>query len=1160
MNKLTLFRTLVLSASAAASLCLFATVASAAAVITNWQDPVPYSFVSFNSPVLINGSYTLPPNWVGTIYVIQDGVQLPQELTVDNLGGSSPKIAAFSINLGIQPPLPNPHSIQLEFFGGTQCYIEGTCAGTVSNNADEYTVPRNYTASGSPDPVLWLSYDAAGTQPISSPALNFSNTVVNTPSHKIIYVRNVGDGVATGVASISSGNGSFSCATNPTCAYSLAAGAPAVPIDIQYYPMIAPSTDSGVLNFSCAPNCAGVNAGITGSSVAQPLPPRIDVEPAGFWFNTVNIGTPVPDKIMAITNTGGGILAGNLDTGGADFSCPRNPTCAFSVAASDSVNIPIRFTPTTPGNKDRAGHVNSNATNYPSVSIWLSGYGNNQPLQDITCIGCVGQYDWDVGQIAIGSTLNVDVEITNIGVGVVAGYLDPTPGTWTTHGWSCTSVTEPDGTVVTPLPNQPCQYYGVTHSGNPAVAHMSYTALSPSGPVTDSVNFKNTANPGNDNLLSLHADVILGQLNIGAGHNINIGNWLVSNAEHAVSPKEYTVNFTNQGGAPAVVTLALPTGAGVYTCDIAGTPCLLDTPNSIVFAGNETKILTIYFDPTNPVSYQQLFTVCLGVVDCVEYTLNGYGQDPHLSILPLIPGSADQDKWVICATESNPCTFSGTKKVYYGNNIGMVSINNFVGGSICSVGTFGSDPAPGYPKYCWYANPDGGTWTNAPFTSKMIYKITNDGTGGRMYYQILKPAGTHFVCETPLSGCIGWNTLPSGFSSDNYDVDHDNIYFNPSTAGLISETVTVQYHYTADPNSTVTDCPGGVAQYCHSVSFTHTGTGLTGPKIGTSVGTFPLTNVGATTNTTLTVTNTGTDPVTNVSIGDGSGPFHCVANCTAASLIPLTPLVATISYTATAGGLETGSLLISSSELPQVTVPVSGTGNTLPQIEITPGSPGFLDYGTVNEGSQAISGDGVIAAIKVKNIGAAPLSGDATITIGGKDFKCVSCHYGPLLPGEEVEIKIAFAPTDVIALSGVVSFSGGGGASLQLFGIGQLGASSFTSADANFGRVLIKAGNYREQVVTIFNNGSVAIPAGTISFAGTANGMFTCVPPTPMNGSGQCTYPIIPPNGGTVSFTIRFTPTSPGAKSDKIRFSGSANAKVTITGIGVIPSVKFKER
>ena len=113
MKKLRLLRTAVLAAGIAIGLGSFASVASAATVITNWQDPVPYSFVSFNSPVLINGAYTLPPHWVGTIYVIQDGIQLPQELTINNSLSAAPMTSAFSINLGIQPPLPSPHRLAI---------------------------------------------------------------------------------------------------------------------------------------------------------------------------------------------------------------------------------------------------------------------------------------------------------------------------------------------------------------------------------------------------------------------------------------------------------------------------------------------------------------------------------------------------------------------------------------------------------------------------------------------------------------------------------------------------------------------------------------------------------------------------------------------------------------------------------------------------------------------------------------------------------------------------------------------------------------------------------------------------------------------------------------------------------------------------------------
>lgn len=1169
MKKLTLLRTIAVAATTAVSLFSYASIASAAAIITNWQDPVPYSFVSFAAPVNINGSYTLPPDWVGTIYVIQDGVQLtgkteggiflPQKLTIDNLGGTSPKSVSFTIPLGTQSALPSPHTIQLNFFGGTKCYINSTCPGSPTNNADEYTPSRTYTASGSPDPVLVLSYDAAGTMPLSSPyALNFANTVLNTQADRIIYVRNVGGGTASGVAIVSSGENPFYCV--PSCAYALPAGAPAVPITIRYLPNIVNMTDNAMLNFSCTPLCSGVNAGITGNSISNAIPPQLNYDRSYINFGMQNIGKPPQDVVLTISNTGGSILTGNLIIPGSDFTCVGNPTCAFSVVGGGPQQLIVRFNPATAGTKDVTATIRSNST--IDIGFGLIGWGNDLPIQKISCLGCITTNNWDVGQIAIASSVNADVEITNIGVGIVTGYLDPTPGTWTSHGWSCTSVTEPDGTVVTPLPNQPCTYYGVTNGGPPAVAHMSYTALAPAGYVNDMVDFKNTANPGDKGTLTMTSNVVLGQLNINVGYIFNMGDALVNNAFHNLNTTaSQAINFNNGGASPMVVTLTLPTGAGVFTCDIAGTLCLLDTTNTFTLAGNETKVITLFFNPTAPTLFGQNFDVCLQPSNCVTYTVSARGQDPRFDIIPIIIGSQNEDLWTICAAEGLTCSFSGTKEVYYGNNLGTKSKKNVVGSIICNDTNFGGAPTPGLRKWCWYANPDNGTWINSQWKTTMLYKIDNIGTGGVAEYQFI--SSPHFLCDSFLSSCSGYNTNPDGYAGGNYDVDFDSIFFNP-TVGLgttVTESVTITYNYTARRGITPTDCPGGVAKYCHTMTLTHTGTGLSGPKITTIIGTFPTTNVGATTVTTLTVINNGTDPVTNVTVGDGSNPqFHCTTNCGPYTLPPGGRFDATISYTASVAGTETGALNITSVELPVIAVPVSGIGNTLPLISITPNSPGFLDYGTVNEGSQAISGNGVIAPIKVKNTGIAALSGDATITAGGTYFKCISCHYGPLNQGVEVEIKIAFAPSDLGSLSGIVSFSGGGGATLQLVGVGALGAASFSVTDANFGRVLIKSGNYKEQVVTVINNGSLTVPSGTISFASGAGGMFTCVAPTPMNGSGQCTHPDILPNGGSVSFTIRFTPTSPGQKTDKIKFSGSANAQVTVLGIGVVPSVKFKEK
>jgi hypothetical protein len=271
--------------------------------------------------------------------------------------------------------------------------------------------------------------------------------------------------------------------------------------------------------------------------------------------------------------------------------------------------------------------------------------------------------------------------------------------------------------------------------------------------------------------------------------------------------------------------------------------------------------------------------------------------------------------------------------------------------------------------------------------------------------------------------------------------------------------------------------------------------------------------------------------------------------------------VAQITFSPTSAGLKTGHFSldgVGSGVPPSVVVPTTGTGNAQPILTITNPVGGSLDYGIVNEGSQRISGDGTLPPIIVSNTGAGQLTGDATL-VDTVNYVCVSCHYVNLNPGDTQEIKIAFVPKNVGTLNTVANFSGGGNGliPLNLYGVGALGASSVNSPDTSFGRVVIRPGNFKEQVVTVYNLGSVDVPSGDISLTGP----FSCThPPTPYNTvTGKCSYPDIPA-GGSVQFTIRFTPVAPGAVSGVISLGGSSNAKVRLTGTGVVPSVKFKEK
>lgn len=1148
MKPLTLGRALFALATLITFGSLFSPVSAATvSIINNWQDPAPYSFYSFNSEVHVTGSYTLPPDWVGTIYIWQDGIQLPQTLTVDNLGNVAAKTAAFDINLGLQPALPSPHDISIEFFGGTSCFILNKCPGTSSNWTDESIVPRTYTASNTPDPVLAISYDANGTMPLQSPAFDFANVPVNTTDTRTLYVRNVGGGVAVGAATIAGGANPFYCVG--TCTYSIPAGPVGIPIQVQYAPTSVGMVSTGVLAFGCTSfNCAGVNANLQGTSIASAIPPEVDLSESYLGFGYVNVGE-FAEQTITVTNSGGGILSGALTLGDtANYSCV--PSCSYNLASSDSITITVRFRPLTGGGFDTTATFTGGVT---PEAIDIYGSGNDQPIIDINCVGCSGvgnggQYWWDIPTpVAPGQTIYQSIEIYNTGVGTMNGAIINTPGWWNTLGWHCTSVTQ--GGVTTPYTDAtPCAYTNLVNGGAPAIAQFEFVgSVANIGPQSSYVTFQEDNGDTAD--LALDATVTTDpMLQIGGlGSDLGFMDTLIN------TPTPANITLTNIGTTPLTVVINLPIGAGVFTCD---NPLQCNAP--IIIAAGDTVDVAFSFTPTLPQRYDQPFTICVGTA-CGNYYMHGLGQDPHLKVMSAIPGGENMDLYSICAREGNTCTFTGTKTVYFGLNTNFIS-KSFTGSAACNTSAFGGDPVPSTSKKCWIANTDGGTWTNRPWATQNRLVLYNDGTGGTVEYRMVSP--TNFICDNvhPSAANLCEGDLSNADESDftsYYDIDQRIFFFNPSIPGPVSQTMTIQYHYIAWQGYTAPDC-----NYCHTMTINLSGTGLSGPHLSYTMGAFPLTNINATSTANLVVRNDGTSADLGVSVNRIGGEFSCTANCGPYDINPGGSFTAEISFHPLAAGVRSGSFSLDATPLgtpPSVTVPVSGTGNASPIVTILNPVGGSLDYGPVNQGSQRVSGDwGPLSSIIVTNTGAGLLTGDATI-VGGTHYKCIVCHYEALAPGATQEIKISFIPKNVGQLNDVVNFSGGGNGLLpfNVYGFGQLGASSVNSPDTSFGRVVIRPGNFKEQIVKVYNNGGVDVPGGDI----TMTGPFSCThPPTPFNAvTGKCSYPVIPA-GGYIEFTIRFTPVAPGPANGIISLGGSSNARIRLSGTGVVPSVKFQER
>ena len=1142
--------------------------AATQSIITNWQNPVPYSFYSYLSPVHVVGAYTLPPDWVGSIYVWQDGVEMPQVQLISNLGGLFPKAGAFDINLGIQPAIPSPHTINIEFFGGTSCFITNKCPGTSSNWTDESIIHRTYTAANGPDPVISVSYDVNGALPLADPAFNFSNTPVTTPNTRTLYVRNVGGGVAAGTALIAGGENPFYCVGG--CPFSVAAGGPAVPIPVQYLPTTAGTVSTAVLTFNCTtPLCASVNANLTGNSVASVVPPSVSWSMPSRTFGVVNIGGTPAQRTLKLTNVGGGVAQGSLDffyNNGfgkppVAFSCV--PNCDFNIPSGQSQNITLQFNPPLAGDYHSAfGALGSGGQKW-AWGIDIYGTGNDKPKIDINCISCATPNYWEIlSPVAIGATVYQTVEVRNVGVGSMDGALTPTPGSWNTSGWHCVSVTQmPSGVTTAFTDAAPCTFTGLVNGATMALVNMEFRGTpSNVGPQFDTVTFADTTMPSDKVILTLRAAVTIdSMLEIGGlFSDIVFDDTLVGKTS------QKSITLKNLGPLPIKVKIALLAGAPAGTFACANVPQCTPAGITIPSAGSPGDTVTVTFDftPPGPSSYQQSFSICLGST-CANYKFLGQGQAPNLDVHTTIPGPVgDTDAMIVCASQPTTCTFPtpGTRTVYFGDGVANTS-GTYTNSVVCDTPVFGN-PLPNAPKNCWISNSDNGTWITEPFKTKGTLTLRNDGVGGDVEWRVV--SSPNFVC-TPLANCSGVIHNLDGVSGSYWGSSttpiSPNIYFNPSVVGTVNQNVDIEYHYYAwKAGGTPTDCAGNT-KWCNKISIPFRGTGLGGPHLTYTMGTFPVTNVFATTSANLTIFSVGTTTATEVSVSYIDGEFSCAANCGPYDIPSGQSKTAKIVFAPTSAGPKTGHFRISTvSGIPaSMTVTVSGTGNAFPVLSILNPVGGSLDYGIVNIGSQRESGDGVLPPIIVTNTGAGLLTGDATLA-DTTHYRCISCHYEALATGVTQEVKVAFVPKTVSPppLNNTLSFSGGTSAvSILLFGQGALGASSITSSDADFGRVVIRPGNFKEQVVTVLNQGTVDLPGGDI----TVTGPFTCThPPTPYNSvTNKCSYPTIVA-GGSVQFTIRFTPVAPGSASGVITLGGASNAKVRLSGTGVVPSVKFKEK
>ncbi len=568
--------------------------------IPAWNTPIPNNPYAYGDHVVVSGSWVLPPDWVANIYVIQDspvdggGYVLPGGAQMSNLAGDTKyalsnkdnvatSSGVFSYDIGAQ--LSGNHNIYIQFWGGKQCAVNQaynnqfgtnlapTCPLSEENFRANLVYPlRNFTVGVPQFPVMNIS-------PATDPALNFANVPFGTGPIQSFFITNTGGQTLTGT--VSGVVAPFFCVSG--CVYSRNPGDAPWKVDIKFFPLAANLSYDQQINFSCngttlaCRKIIGVT-GVTdelqptqtrrmiGNSVANALPPMLSVNPASINYGNLNLGVPVPDRTITISNPGGGILTGTLALPSVEFSCVGS--CDFSVPAGVNFPITIRFVPALAGDhsSDYSATIGSNGGN---SSVPLISVVNDKPIANLL-YGSI-----DFGSPNVGECADKLQQVQNSGAGLLNGAVFNIPIATPADklaGFSCV---------------QNCTYNNLPSSKAWAVYQTVTLRYCPSSdiPASTIATFTNTGNPPGSASVTLTGSGNIAPIGSLSSPALGFGGVLKD------TTKSLSITIANLGlGRIKGAIGAMPAG---FTCT-AG--CAYDLGAHL--AGDDKKVITFTFAPT----------------------------------------------------------------------------------------------------------------------------------------------------------------------------------------------------------------------------------------------------------------------------------------------------------------------------------------------------------------------------------------------------------------------------------------------------------------------------------------------------------------------------------------------------------------------------------
>lgn len=656
------------------------------------------------------------------------------------------------------------------------------CAGVVTAKNTSGQTTESFQLSPASVSFGKVTVGKQATQAVT--VSNTGNASLNITSAQVSNAQFSVSGMTMPMALAPSQSTSFNVAVTPTAAGNLTG-------------TLTVSGDSG-----STPAVVNLSATAVSGSTSGP---QLSASPASIAFGSISTGAKGTTNLV-LSNTGtGNLTISVLTLSGAAFSV-SGITIPATIAAGQSANVAVTFSPTAAGNTSGSLALASNDTTNPTLSIPLSGTGTQATQPGLS----VSPATFNFGSVVDGQTKSQSFTVTNTGTAsLTIAQISANGAAYSVSGLNAPATVAAGASTTF------------------SVLFAPTTAGSLSGSVSISSNAPNSPNA-----------VALAGTGVAAAVALSASPTSVSFANvNAGTTKSQNVTVTNSGNASITIS-QVSVNAKDFAVSGVSTPVTLNA--------GQRAAMTVNFLPTAAENISGNITVSSSSGGSAVIPVNGVGVQPALTITPasasfsnVTVGSPSTQTVQIANTGTGTLTISQVSASGSGFSTSSLSLPIFLAPnqstsfnivfSPASAGTVSGavsivSNAPSSPETIALTGTGAAASQTLSFSStSLAFGSVNDGASSTQAVTVTNTGNANVTISSITESGTGFTLSGAGTPVTLTAGQHLNfsVVFSPTSAGTDSGSISVASNATGSPG-TIALSGTGVAVSTHTVSLNWT--------------------------------------------------------------------------------------------------------------------------------------------------------------------------------------------------------------------------------------------------------------------------------------------------------------------------------------------------